>query len=74
MVRLCNYGTALIFNVHIGFLTFQDHLYLSYQTGTPCTQEMNIFTEFHKDWTTIVDFLLIAKFWATANNFYSPSI
>ena len=37
MVRLCNYGTALIFNVHIGFLTFQDHLYLSYQTGTPCT-------------------------------------
>ena len=36
MVRLCNYGTALIFNVHIGFLTFQDHLYLSYQTGTPC--------------------------------------
>ena len=23
---------------------------------------MNIFTKFHKDWTTIVDFLLIAKF------------
>ena len=24
---------------------------------------MNIFTKLHKDWTTIVDFLLITKFW-----------
>ena len=34
---------------------------------------MNIFTKFHKDWTTIVDFLLIAKFWASPDNYYSPS-
>ena len=35
---------------------------------------MNIFTKFHKDWTTIVDFLLNAKFLASPINFYSPSI
>ena len=35
---------------------------------------MNIFTKFHKDWTTIVDFLLIAKFWASPDNYQSPSI
>ena len=34
---------------------------------------MKIFTKFHKDWTTIVDFLLIAKFWASLLFFYSPS-
>ena len=34
---------------------------------------MNIFTKFQKDWTTIVDFLLIAKFLARANNFGTPS-
>ena len=34
---------------------------------------MNIFTKFHKDWTRIVDFLLIAKFLASANNFVTPS-
>ena len=34
---------------------------------------MNIFTKFHKDWTKIVDFLLIAKFLASANNFGTPS-
>ena len=33
---------------------------------------MNIFTKFHKDWTTIVDFLLIAKFWATPIFFPHP--
>ena len=35
---------------------------------------MNIFTKFHKDWTTIVDFLVIAKFWASCKFDYSPSI
>ena len=35
---------------------------------------MNIFTKFHKDWSTIVDFLLIAKFLASAIIFASPSI
>ena len=35
---------------------------------------MNIFTKFHKDWTTNVDFLLIAKFWACLLFFYSPSM
>ena len=35
---------------------------------------MNIFTKFQKDWTTIVDFLLIAKFLASAITFCSPSI
>ena len=35
---------------------------------------MNIFTKFHKDWATIVDFLLIAKFWASLLFFVSPSI
>ena len=34
---------------------------------------MNIFTKFHKDWTTIVDFLLIAKFWASVLFFCTPS-
>ena len=34
---------------------------------------MNIFTKFHKDWSKIVDFLLLAKFWAWALFFYSPS-
>ena len=34
---------------------------------------MNIFTKFHKDWTTIVDFLLIAKFLAIPDNYDSPS-
>ena len=33
---------------------------------------MNIFTNFHKDWTTIVDFLLIAKFWASVLFFVHP--
>ena len=34
---------------------------------------MNIFTKFHKDWTIIVDFLLIAKFWAILLLFGPPS-
>ena len=34
---------------------------------------MNIFTKFNKDWTTIVDFLLIANFYASPNNFGTPS-
>ena len=34
---------------------------------------MNIFTKFNKDWTTIVDFLLKAKYLASANNFGTPS-
>ena len=34
---------------------------------------MNIFTKFHKDWTTIVDFLLIAKFWASLKFACTPS-
>ena len=34
---------------------------------------MNIFTKFHIDGTRIVDFLLIAKFLASANNFVTPS-
>ena len=34
---------------------------------------MNIFTKFHKDWTTIVDFLLIAKFFAILLFFAPPS-
>ena len=34
---------------------------------------MNIFTKFHKDWTTIVDFLLIAKFWASSKFACTPS-
>ena len=34
---------------------------------------MNIFTKFHKDWKAIVDFLLIAKFLASLNNYASPS-
>ena len=33
---------------------------------------MNIFTKFHKNWTTIVDFLLIAKFWAILLFFVHP--
>ena len=33
---------------------------------------MNIFTKFHKDWTTIVNFLLIAKFWASLLLFAPP--
>ena len=33
---------------------------------------MNIFTKFHKDWTIIVDFLLIAKFLAIPDNYESP--
>ena len=41
--------------------------------ATYSTLEMNIFTKFHKDWTTIVDFLLIAKFWASLLFFVSPS-
>ena len=35
---------------------------------------MNILTKFHKDWTTIVDFLLIAKFWASSKFACTPSI
>ena len=35
---------------------------------------MNIFIKFHKDWTTIEDILLIAKFLASANNFVTPSM
>ena len=34
---------------------------------------MNIFTKFHKDWMTIVDFLSIAKFLASPIFTYSPS-
>ena len=34
---------------------------------------MNIFTKFYKDWTTIVDFLWIAKFLASPNNFGTSS-
>ena len=34
---------------------------------------MNIFTKFHKDWTTIVDFLLIANFGAILLFFWAPS-
>ena len=34
---------------------------------------MVIFTKFHKDRTKIVDFLLIAKFWACLLFFHSPS-
>ena len=34
---------------------------------------MNIFTKFHKDWTTIVNFLSIAKFLAGPDNYASPS-
>ena len=33
---------------------------------------MNIFTKFHKDWTTIGDFLLIANFWASLLIFWAP--
>ena len=34
---------------------------------------MYIFTKFHKDWTKIVDFLLIAKFLASPDNYATPS-
>ena len=34
---------------------------------------MNIFTKFHKDWMTIVDSLLIAKFLASPDNHATPS-
>ena len=34
---------------------------------------MNIFTKFHKDWMTIVDFLSLAKFLASPIFTYSPS-
>ena len=30
--------------------------------------------EYQLDWIKIVDFLLIAKFWASPNNLYSPSM
>ena len=30
--------------------------------GTRSSHMVNIFTEFHEDWTTIVDFLSMAKF------------
>ena len=30
--------------------------------------------EYQLDWIKIVDFLLIAKFWASPNNLYPPSI
>ena len=35
---------------------------------------MYIFTKFHKDWTIIVDFLLIAKFLTIPDNYDSPSM
>ena len=41
--------------------------------ATRATHEMIIFTKFHKDRRKIVDFLLIAKFWAWELFFYSPS-
>ena len=41
---------------------------------TESTHKMNIFTKFHKDWTIIGDFLLIAKFLASPDNYASPSI
>ena len=34
---------------------------------------MNIFTKFHKDWTIIVDLLLLAKFLVIQDNYESPS-
>ena len=34
---------------------------------------MYILTKFHKDWTIIVDFLLIDKFLASTDNYASPS-
>ena len=34
---------------------------------------MIIFTKFHKDWSKIVDFLLLAKFWACPLFFDPPS-
>ena len=43
----------------------------AYIGETLSTQKMNIFTKFHKDWTAIVNFLLIAKFLASAI-FYAP--
>ena len=33
--------------------------------------EAIILTKFHKDWTKIVDFLLMAYFWTCADSFYS---
>ena len=34
---------------------------------------MNIFIKFHKDWTEIVNLMLIGKFLASLNNFWPPS-
>ena len=38
------------------------------------THELVILTKFHKDWPKIVDFLVIAKFWASQIFFASVSI
>ena len=40
--------------------------------GTKPTREMIIFTKFQKDWRKIVDFLLLANFWACLLFFCSP--
>ena len=37
------------------------------------THELVILTKFHKDWPKIVDFLVIAKFWASQIFFASVS-
>ena len=35
---------------------------------------MYIFTKFHKDWPKIMDFLLIAKFLGSPDNYATPSM
>ena len=41
--------------------------------ATKPTNEITIFAKFHKDWREIVDFLLIANFWAGELFLLSPS-
>ena len=50
----------LLFNLYETWWKYSSHEYF-------------MLLEYQLDWIKIVNFLLIAKFWATANNFYSPS-
>ena len=46
-------------------------LYNHYETGpTRATHEYIILTKFHNGWAKIVDFLLIAYFWASVTFYY----
>ena len=59
------------------WLLIKNPQFLSNQADIPARLSafgMNIFIKFHKDWTIIMDFLLIEKFFASPDNNASPSI